>query len=561
MKATMSNGQIGRMLSTLSELIQLHGHDDYQAKAFAGAAYKIRRIAESVFILDKPALEKALNRTTASKIEELKKTGTIEMLDELIQLTPSGIFEMMRIKGLGGKKLSLLWRKGGIENMDELYKACKSGKLEELGGFGKKTTENIIGAIEDYRNNSKQLHYASVEDEAEHLVELMRKIFKTILISLCGEVRRKCNVVDGIEMVAAITQQQFKANKAVVKFLVIQSASSTTIKAHTINETPVTIYFSTADDFYYDLFVRTGNEEHVKKVSSKIRNKNKKYKSEEAIYTAAGLPFIPPELRENLAEWSFSSAPEETLIRDEDIKGVVHNHTNWSDGIDTLKNFVLACKEKGYEYTVISDHSKNAHYAGGLKEEKVIRQHAEIDSLNKSLAPFKIFKSIECDILVSGELDYPNDFLKRFDLVIISVHQLLKMNEEKATARLLRAIKNPFTTILGHMTGRQLLIRPGYPVDFKKVIDACAANKVIIEINANPYRLDVDYSHIPYALSKGVMISVNPDAHSIGEIDNIHWGIVSARKGGLTKEMTWNAMSLADIEKWLKKKKAATRRK
>jgi DNA polymerase (family 10) len=175
--------------------------------------------------------------------------------------------------------------------------------------------------------------------------------------------------------------------------------------------------------------------------------------------------------------------------------------------------------------------------------------------LNARLSPFKIFKSIESDILISGELDYSNNFLKRFDLVIISVHQLLKMDEEKATRRLLKAIENPFTTILGHMTGRKLLIRNGYPVNYKKIIDACAENQVIIEINANPYRLDMDFSHIPYALKKGVMISVNPDAHSIGEIDNIHWGVVSARKGGLTSAMTWNAMSLTQIKEWLKERR------
>src|SRR5678809_58606 len=270
-------------------------------------------------------------------------------------------------------------------------------------------------------------------------------------------------------------------------------------------------------------------------------------------YETAKLTYIVPEMREDLAEWNFKASNDE-LVTADDIKGVVHNHTTWSDGVDSLKSFVTACRNLDYEYVVISDHSKNAHYAGGLKEEKVLRQMKEIDILNKELFPFKIFKSVECDIRVSGDLDYENDFLKQFDLVIISIHQLLKMDKEKATKRLIKAIENPYTTILGHMTGRQLLIRPGYPVNFKKVIDACAAHKVIIEINANPYRLDMDWSHIPYALKKGIMISVNPDAHSISEIDNIRWGVEAARKGGLTKEMTWNAMSLKKIEAWLKQK-------
>jgi DNA polymerase (family 10) len=268
---------------------------------------------------------------------------------------------------------------------------------------------------------------------------------------------------------------------------------------------------------------------------------------------------IEAAMREDEAEWYFKGNSDE-LLKPEDIKGVVHNHTTYSDGVDTLKDFVKACKKKGYEYVVISDHSKNAYYAGGLKEEKVLRQIKEIDALNKELAPFRIFKSIECDILIPGDLDYDEEILRRFDLVIVSVHQLLKMDEKKATARLIKAIENPFTTILGHMTGRQLLIRPGYPVNFKKVIDACAANKVVIEINANPYRLDMDWSHIPYALKKKVMISINPDAHSIREIDNIKWGVAAARKGGLTREMTWNAMGLKQIEKWIQVKRKSLSR-
>jgi DNA polymerase (family 10) len=333
--------------------------------------------------------------------------------------------------------------------------------------------------------------------------------------------------------------------------LIINSSENGETKAHTLSEIPVTIYHSTKTSFYQDLFQRTGNESHVIKVLGKIADP-KDFKSEEAIYKNAKLPFIMPEMREDIAEWTYTKK-EEDLITLEDIKGVVHNHTTWSDGVDSLEDFVRACKKRLYEYVVISDHSKNAHYAGGLKEEKVMQQLNEIEKLNEGLKPFRIFKSIECDILVSGELDYNSEILEQFDLVIISVHQLLKMDEERATKRLIKAIENPYTTILGHMTGRQLLIRPGYPVDFKKVIDACAANKVVIEINANPYRLDMDWSHIPYALEKGVMISINPDAHSIAEIDNIRWGVSAARKGGLTKDMTWNALPLKKIESWLKK--------
>lgn len=319
-----------------------------------------------------------------------------------------------------------------------------------------------------------------------------------------------------------------------------------------MDELPVKIYHAAKESFSNDLFARTGNEAHVRRVREAIPAASS-FDSEESIYSAAGLPFMVPELREDVGEWNYVGKAA-SLITMGDIKGVVHNHTTWSDGVDKLESFVAACKRKGYEYVVVSDHSQNAHYAGGLKPDKVLRQFEEIDKLNNQLAPFKIFKSIECDILVSGELDYDKSLLKKFDMVIVSVHQLLKMTEERTTARLIKAIENPYTTVLGHMTGRQLLIRPGYPVDFKKVIDACAANGVVIEINANPYRLDMDWSQIPYALDKGVMISINPDSHSIHEIDNIRWGVCAARKGGLTKDMTWNAMDLNGINTWLRER-------
>jgi len=386
---------------------------------------------------------------------------------------------------------------------------------------------------------------------AAMLVAVLQKVCKTKLVSLCGEIRRQSLTVAGIEIIAAATAKKL-ADKEIKRFLLVESSSPSETKAHTLDEIPVTIYHVGVAEFYEQLFRRTGNEEHVNKVLAKIKG-NVALSSEEEIYKKAKYSYVIPEMRENVAEWQPLNSP---LLELKDIRGVVHNHTTWSDGVDTLSDFIQACKKKKYEYTVISDHSKNAFYAGGLKEDKVLRQMEEIDKLNKKVSPFKIFKSIECDILVSGELDYGNDFLQEFDLVIISVHQLLKMDEERATKRLIKAIENPYTTILGHMTGRQLLIRPGYPVNFEKVIDACAANGVVIEINANPYRLDMDWSHIPYALKKGVMISINPDAHSIAEIDNIRWGVAAARKGGLTRDMTWNAMSLAKIEQWLKKRES-----
>lgn len=537
------------MLGLYAELLLLHGQDGKLAGYLSSAAYYTRRVSGEIMRFSKAEIVKTFRPPIAKILTELQLTGTIEALDELIQLTPAGLFEMMRIKGLGGKKLSVIWHTAKIDTIEGLLKACQKNELSTLPGFGAKTENNIIKAIESYTSHKDHFRYGSIADIGDRLVDQLKSVGKTKLVSLCGDIRRKATTLARIEIISV---KKFDT-ASLKKFMIVRTTTKSETKGITLDEIPVTIYHTTAGQFYEDLFRRTGNEQHVKKVLSKIKGKQT-FKSEEAIYKKSRLPFIVPEMREDNAEWNFTSKVED-LVTLEDIKGVVHNHTTWSDGVDTLEDFVQSCIDKGFEYTVISDHSKNAHYAGGLKEDKLLRQLQKIDELNKKVAPFRIFKSVECDIKVSGELDYEPSILKKLDLVIVSIHQLLKMDEEKATRRLIKAIENPFTTILGHMTGRMLLIRPGYPVNFKKVIDACAANKVIIEINTNPYRLDMDWSHIPYALKKGVMISVNPDAHSINEIDNIRWGIAAARKGGLTRTMTWNAMSVKDIQSWLKKRR------
>jgi DNA polymerase (family 10) len=546
----ISNSDIGRLFNLFAELLLLHQQDERLAALLSGAAYRIPRLNEEVGDMNKGALATLFRPEIIILIQELVKTSTLQKLDELIQLTPPTLFEMMRIRGLGGKKLAVLWKTAKIDSMDTLLEAAKKNKLSAIKGFGQKTQANIIAAIEAYRTNAERFHYASVARIADDLVISLQKKLKTKLISLCGEVRRQSLTVAAIEIIAAIGMKKLTA-KTVGKEIILQASTKNQTTGHTIDEIPVQIYHCTKQNFYHQLFERTGNEKHVQKITAKLKMTD--YNSEESIYKQAGLSWLPPELREDVAEWDYAKRKGQLITLD-DIKGVVHNHTTYSDGVDTLDHFVKACKARNFEYVVISDHSKNAHYAGGLKEEKVLSQLKEIDLLNKKYSGIHIFKSIECDILVSGELDYTNSLLKKFDLVIVSIHQLLKMDEDKATRRLIKAIENPYTTILGHMTGRQLLIRPGYPVNYPKVIDACAANNVVIEINANPYRLDMDWTHIPYAIKKGVMISIDPDAHSIQEIDNIQWGVSAARKGGLTKDMTWNAMSLGKIKEWLRKR-------
>ena len=282
----------------------------------------------------------------------------------------------------------------------------------------------------------------------------------------------------------------------------------------------------------------------------------KKYDNEESVYSNLNIQYCEPELREGLFELEKAKNNQlPKLIELTDLKGILHNHSTYSDGMNTLEEMATYCKELGYEYLGICDHSQTAVYADGLKPETVLVQHQEIEKLNKKLFPFKIFKGIESDILGNGDLDYEEDILKSFDFIVASVHANLKMDEEKATTRLLKAIENPHTTILGHPTGRLLLGRPGYPINHKKIIDACAANKVVIELNAHPYRLDIDWRWIPYCLEKGVMISINPDAHQLKGYHDMRYGTFVARKGLLTKDNCLNAMDLNTFENYLSTKK------
>jgi DNA polymerase (family 10) len=310
--------------------------------------------------------------------------------------------------------------------------------------------------------------------------------------------------------------------------------------------------------FYALLVELTGNDAHFTMLKELIGTKwNENRDSEEEIYTTIGLDFVPPPIREGKYELEMAQnhhVPK--LITDKDIKGILHAHSTYSDGLKSLEIMATRCKELGYEYLGFTDHSQSAFYANGLKPDRIIEQHNEIDELNKKLHPFKIFKGIESDILGDGSLDYDNKVLQSFDFIIASIHSNLKMTEEKATARLIAAIKNPYTTILGHPTGRLLLAREGYPIDHKAVIDACAKHNVVIELNANPFRLDLDWRWIQYAKEKDVLISINPDAHSLEGLNDVHYGIKVAQKGGLNKEFTFNSKSRENISLFFANRKA-----
>ncbi len=549
----MENKTIARTLRLLSQLMELHEVNPFKIKSIANAAFKVDKLPFK--IADKPfeEMEKVdgIGKSIAAKLQELLTTGSMAELQELLDTTPPGIVEMLGIKGIGPKKIAVIWHELGIENTGELYYACNENRLVEAKGFGLKTQDEIRKVIEFRMANSGKFLYAQVEKIAVDVQEQIQRLLPEASIMLCGEYRRRLEIITELRLVIgtgdadeaiAILQQE--------SLLQDVSVDSYTLSGKTESGLEVNIVVIDIAHFYTEVFKQTGSDEHVEAILGRIKENNLRVESEEDIYEKAGLPFIEPELREGtdiIAQATENGLP--ALITYNDLKGTLHNHSTWSDGVNTLEEIALFCRDElKLEYLGICDHSKSAFYAKGLSIESVLNQHEEIDHLNKKIAGFHIFKGIESDILNDGSLDYPDEILKRFDFIVASVHSNLKMAEEKATERLIKAIENPYTTILGHPTGRLLLSRKGYDIDHKKVIDACAANGVVIEINANPLRLDLDWRWHQYALSKGVMLSINPDAHRNEGFYDMHYGTLVARKGGLSADKCLNARSFEEIK-------------
>jgi len=554
----MENKTIARTLRLLSQLMELHNENPFKIKSVANAYFKIDKLPFS--LKDKPLEEldkiDGIGKSLAAKVAELLQTGELKELNEIISATPEGVVEMLGIKGIGPKKIAIIWHTLGIETVGELYYACNENRLIEAKGFGLKTQEEIKNAIEFKLAANGRFLFAQVEGYAKvlftELSEWLKQTDPETLIGFAGQFRRSCEIIDTLEFVIGTNLQSTQlldfANLSLIE-------GENALLATTEAGLKVKIHLSPKDDFYKNWFLHTGAETHVSKVLTLAGIGP--FPTEEDIYTQAGLAFIQPELREDFDEIELAKENKlPVLIEYENLKGILHNHSTWSDGVHTLEQMALYCKENlGLEYLGICDHSKTAVYAKGLNEERVIAQHLEIDKLNQKLAPFKIFKGIESDILSDGSLDYPDEILKKFDFIVASVHSNLRMDEEKATTRLIKAIENPYTTILGHPTGRLLLSRAGYPIDYKKVIDACAANRVVIEINANPLRLDLDWRWHRYALEQGVLLSVNPDAHRTEGFHDMHYGVLVARKGGLSADKCLNAFSLEEISKYFEGKR------
>jgi len=555
----MDNYQIADNFSLLAKLLDIHGENSFKSKSYASTAFAIEKLNLPLIGTprEKIATIKGIGTSAAQKILELLDTGKLASLEEIIQKTPPGIIEMLSIKGIGPKKINTIWKEMEIENVGELLYACKENRLKLYKGFGEKTQANIIDTIEFYQKSKGSYLYAQADAIAPLITDFLGKKLEGIRMALTGAFIQQEEVIHELEYVIAATAENIVKILLNTDGISLEERSENMLRYNSSAGIKIKLYPATQNSFPATLIRTSSSPDFVSTLEQEYPHIfDENGQDEIARFENAGLQYIPAALRYDASTISLAKSRQlPQLIQPSDIKGIIHCHSNWSDGSNTLEEMAKAAKHRGLEYLVISDHSKSAFYAQGLHEDKVSAQHQQIDELNQQLYPFKIFKSIESDILNDGSLDYHDDILASFDLVIASVHSNLKMTEEKAMVRLLKAIENPYTCILGHMTGRLLLSRPGYPVNHQRIIEACAANQVVIELNAHPSRLDIDWRYIKQATEKNVMISIDPDSHHTDGLDDTRFGVMVAQKAMMQPKQNLSSFSLIEFEAFLNARK------
>jgi len=553
----MTNKAIAKLFDQLAKLMELHGENSFKIRSYQNAYITIRKLDEPLSEMTDDQINTipGVGKAIAEKIREALNTGTFPTLEKYKAMTPQGVVEMLNIDGLGPKKVDALWKDLEIESPGELLYACIENRLVILKGFGEKTQSEIKKKTEYYLASKNKFLYKNGEIEIEEIVAKIKSTYPEITIQIVGEMRRQMPIVNALELLIVGKKEEF--DFAQENFIFSEHTDNElVIKGKSINGFALYLYFYHEEESGSKTFKFTGPSEFINQFVEKNPNISfKELRDEKDIFSKAQLPFIEPFLRDGILEQpNWWTNPPKDIIQLNDIKGIVHNHSTYSDGIHTLKEMSDFVKNEGFEYFVITDHSKSAFYANGLKEDRLLQQIEEIQQLNLQYNDFQVFSGIESDILWDGQLDYEDEILERLDVVVASVHSILKMEKDKATARIIKAIEHPATRILGHPTGRLLLSRPGYAIDYHKVIDACVANNVVIELNANPLRLDLDWSWIPYCLEKGVMISINPDAHNKSAIHDIKYGVLAAQKGGLDAANCLNSKTLSEFKEWVASK-------
>lgn len=570
----MTNSDIASIFDDIAEILELKNENVFKIRAYSNAARVINQLGNNLDTIEKegnlteiPGIGKDL----ALKIKELLHTGKLAYYEDLKRSVPEGILDLIKIRGLGPRKANILYNSLGINNLDDLYEAIELGRLSELAGFGKKTAENIKKSIDEYRVFNRRFIFSEAMEEAELLRAYLLNSGKAVIkrLEIAGSLRRRMETVGDMDFVVSISDKDKES------FFGILSRYDGILRIESGGETKISIVLKSGihadfrlvpdEDFIYALNHFTGSKLHNEEMRSMVKREGYKINeygifkrqagddeavkipagNEEEFYGVFNMQYIIPELREGTGEIEASlSHAIPKILEKPDIKGIFHVHTTHTDGRESLDEMVAAAVKGGFRYIGISDHSVSAYYANGLSKSDLLSQMEYIDGLNKKYdGKIKIFKGIESDIRPDGNLDYDEETLGMLDFVIASVHSGFNMPEKEMTGRIIKAVKNPYTSMIGHLTGRLLLERKGYDVDVPAVIDACSKYKTIIELNANPKRLDIDWRYIREALSKSVMLSINPDAHNSSHYRFVDYGVNTARKGWAEKKDVLNTNS------------------
>ena len=569
----LTKADVARALDDVAAMLEITGDNPFRIRAFFNGARAVEDLSEDLHTMVESGelLEvRGIGKSIFADVKSLLETGTFDEYERLRAKVPGGVLEMLRISGMGPKKVKAVYDKLDIKSIEELEKAGRNGWLAELPGFGEKTQTNILRAIARYRKYSQRFLFSTAWDEASAVLEAVHAV-KGVTRSMIGGSLRRCKETIGDIDILATAKD---AEPAMDAFTTMPNVATVVAKGPTkssvILESGIHVDLRVVkdDEFAAASHYFTGSKEHNTEVRARAKKQGYKLNEyglfkgesetpvkcadEAALFKTLGLDYIPPELRENSGE--IEAAEQHTLpklIEPGDIRGVFHCHTTYSDGRSTVREMAEAAKALGLEYLGIADHSQSAVYAGGLAPASVKKQRAEIEALNEELAPFVIFAGIESDILGDGSLDYTDEVLASFDCVVAAVHGQFSGTEAQMTKRLVAAVSNPRTTMLAHPTGRLLLSRDGYPVNLIAVFEACAAHDTWIEINAHPYRLDLDWHHLRTAREMGVKLVINPDAHHTSEVGYYRYGVNVARKGWLEKGDVTNTRTLAAMKKLL----------
>lgn len=566
----MADKKLIKILRNIALMLELKGENPFKARAYSTAAQKIN---DDDIDVEKAVREntlgeiKGFGKALQEKIKDYVENGRVEYYDRLKEEVPEGLLELTKLGEVGPKKAKTIYDKLGIESLDDLEKACEEDKIKNVKGFGVKSQEAILNSIHHKKANRGRALQENVREFAAEIIEEIRYMPDVNKAEITGEYRRFSDTVNGLSFLIAgngSTDLEIQVKEKIDSKITEKELES--LKSEHFQ---IEIKQTEPENFYAALHQTTGSEDYIKEFNEIIKSKGIEAKDggyfengskfqpydEEELYRKAGIQYVPPELREKAAAVEAAQKNEiPRLLEYSDLKGMLHCHSTWSDGHNSIREMALASKELGFSYFAICDHSQSAGYANGLTPDRVRAQHEEVDKLNEEDIGIPVIKGIESDILSDGSLDYDEDTLKLFDMVVVSIHSAFKMSKEKMTRRITSALKSPYTTMLGHPTGRLLLVRPPYELELKDIIDCAADYGKIIEINANPYRLDLPWEWVQYAKEQAVKIAINPDSHRTSTLDDVRYGVYVARKGWLEPKDVVNCLSYNEfVENVVKK--------